>query len=274
MATDQTTIFNQGIKQFLRPSTVTSISWSPYRNFTTLPNGYGISSTSGGNPSSNGQLSVDDTNPTNVAFIEVYDNSGNGANNGAFLNSIVRGSQIRIQQFSTGQDIYYDVLFVNDMGSYVQYQVIYDGGYAGGSFNTASTINTYFYSDYEYELNHGYNLLTVTNTSTSNPQENNFRMRMPSNMEAGEELIVEILAGSGTTNNVIPSYIYCLNNPSGTSISDFSDEYTIFVPNGTSTNALLTLDSNDRAIMKFLSWYNSSTQNGLILLGAQQVING
>ena len=98
MATNKTTIFNNGIKQFQRPSTATSISYKSYQNFLAYPTGYRISSTSGTNPSSNGDLSVDSTNPTNVAFIEVRDNSGNGTNNSTFLNNIARGSQIRIEQ--------------------------------------------------------------------------------------------------------------------------------------------------------------------------------
>ena len=269
MATDKTTIFNQGIKQFLRPSTVTSVSWSSYKMF--VANQYNIFSTAGGTPSSNAQMSVDDTDSTNVAFIRIYDTQLNGTNNGTFFNDLAPGSQIRILQTGVGSsaDEYYNVLYgANDFGSYVEYQVIWASG-NGGTFDAVYTDVVYVYSDYEYELTQGYNLLTVTNTATSNPGGSSFRMKMPSSMEAGEELIVEILAGGGTTSNIIPTYIYNLNT-SGTP----SDINSIYVPNGTSTNALLTLDSNDRAIMKFLSWYNSSTQNGLIPLGALQVING
>lgn len=271
MATNQTTVFNQGIKQFLRPTSATSVTWTPYKAF--LASQYTINSVAGANPSANGHMSVDSSAANNVAFIEYYDVQNGGTNNGAFLNAIKRGATIRVLQTGGTADEYYRVLYVSDQGSYVNIQVVWESG-ANGTFLVSSTTVSYIYTDYEYELNHGYNLITVTNDSSSNPLGNTFRMKMPSDMEAGEELVVEILAGSGTLSNVIPSYIYCLNDPSGLLISDFADQYALYVPNGTSTNALLTLDSNDRAVMKFLSWYNSSTQNGLIPLGALQVING
>ena len=112
MATKQTTIFNSGIKQFDRPTSTTNYTYDTYEQ---LLNRYDINSVTGGTPNANGYLSVDDTDPTNVANIKIYKTDINGTSRATLLESMSRGGTIYMLVTGTGSiDATYKILFITE----------------------------------------------------------------------------------------------------------------------------------------------------------------
>jgi hypothetical protein len=260
MATKQTTIFNDGIKQFQRPSSTTAVTYDSYEQ---LLQRYDIKSVTGGTPNANGYLSVDDTNPSNVAFIKIYKTDVGGISRAALLESMSRGGTIYMLVTATGSiDATYRILFITDFGTYVSFQVEYvTGGGSIPSWPLNERIDRMdFDSDYPVVLNHGYNYLRVTNNSGRTQP---IRLIRPPQLEAGEEVVVEIWTGTGGS-SVEVKYELSI----GDSSTNGPDSRNIYYPSSTTTNTPLTLAINTRGVVKFMGWYQSATRNGLWVLSA------
>lgn len=245
-----------------RSASATAVSFDTYEQ---LLSKYSISSTSGANPSANGQISVDDTDPTNVAYIEIYKTDNAGANRAAILGAMtISGSLYLLQTGAGSTDAYYRILSITDNTTYYSFQVQYMSG--TGTWATGTLDQLLLDSDYVYQLSAGYNRIDVTNNSGVT---RNFKFAAPTNAAPDTNIYVELFRAS-SGGDIVPTY---MARGYGDNVL-FYRTYDVYVHENSATATKMQLGVSDRAILKFTTWnIGSGGQNqGLSLVSADRVI--
>lgn len=214
-------------------------------------------------PTTNGEVSVryvGSNTAANVDRIDVFKTDSGGTDQSNTLENLAVSGSISTTQVGGGsRSEVYRILSVTDNTTYMSYTVEHASGDNLAVLIGATDTFT-FDSDYEYELSVGYNRLTVTNNSNNASQR--FRMVAPSSAIAGQEVVVEITAGSGQ--DIQPAYQVRNGTASQRKIR------RVYEVDGATVSQVL-LDAADVVVMRFqVNVVGSVT--GLTLLGANQII--
>jgi len=247
---------------FTRPGSATSVSFDTYEN---LLNKYSISSTAGVNPASNGQMSVDDTNPANVAVIDIFKTDNTGTSRATILGSMtVSGSLYMLQTGVGSVDAYYRILSITDNTTYYTFQVNYMTG--TGTWAVDAVDQLELDSHYYHQLSTGYNRIDVTNNSG---QTRNFILAAPTNPDPGATLHIELTRNAGGS-AVTPQYMVRGYNDN----IAYHKVKNIYLFENSPTASQMSLGASDKAIISLNTWnIGSGGQNqGLLLDGAELVI--
>ncbi len=245
-----------------RPASATSVTFDTYEQ---LLNKYSIISTTGTNPTANGQMSVDDTDPTNVAVIDIYKTDSTGTSRAAILGSMtVSGSLYLLQTGAGSTDAYYRIVNITDNTTYYTFQVTYMSG--TGTWATGTVDRVDLDSHPYHQLSTGYNRLDVTNNSGV---ARNFVLAAPANATPGSIVYVELTRSAGGS-SITPQYM----------VRGYNDNIlyhkvkNIYLFENSSTATQMSLGVSDKAIIGLSTWnVGSGGQNqGLLLDTAETVI--
>lgn len=262
--TGEVTYFTTPGGVFTRPGSATTVTFDTYEQ---LNSKYSIISTTGANPTANGQMSVDDTDPTNVAYIDIYKTDNGGTDRSAILGSMtVSGSIYLLQTGAGATDADYRILSITDNTTYYTFQVNYIPASGNGTWTTGTIDRIDLDSHPYYQLSTGYNRLDVTNSSGTT---RNFILAAPTDATPGSTVYVELTRSAGG-GSIIPQYMVRGYNANIL----YSKIKNIYLFENSSTATQMSLGVSDKAIIVLTTWnVGSGGQNqGLLLDSAETVI--
>ena len=244
-----------------RPASATTVTFDTYEQ---LNSKYSIISTAGANPTANGQMSVDDTDPTNVAVIDIYKTDTAGTSRAAILGSMTVSGSLYLLQTGTGAtDAAYRILSITDNTTYYTFQVNYIPATGNGTWATGTVDQIQLDSHPYYQLSTGYNRLDVTNSSGT---ARNFILAAPTDATPGSTVYVELTRSAGG-DSILPQYM----------VRGYNDNILYSKIKNVHENSSATqmsLGISDKAIIVLSTWnVGSGGQNqGLLLDSAETVI--